>query len=91
MLGTNSLVRRHLVEFTGVIIEQLLDIQGIGWASGFVRLEMWFAKLHQPWMSVRRGKVLLGHSVAPFVRLDDVLSGLRPGFYYGLAGGSAPR
>jgi len=34
-------------------------------------------------------KVLLGYSVAPFLRLTRLLSGLRPGFYYGPAG--APR
>jgi replicative DNA helicase len=34
-------------------------------------------------------KILLGYSLAPFARLTQLLSGLRPGFYYGLAG--APR
>jgi replicative DNA helicase len=34
-------------------------------------------------------KILLGYSVAPFERLTQLLSGFRPGFYYGLAG--APR
>ncbi|HTT23337.1 MAG TPA: DnaB-like helicase C-terminal domain-containing protein, partial [Candidatus Sulfotelmatobacter sp.] len=34
-------------------------------------------------------KVLLGFSLTPFDRLTRLLSGLRPGFYYGLAG--APR
>lgn len=34
-------------------------------------------------------KILLGYSLAPFDRLTRLLSGLRPGFYYGLAG--APR
>jgi replicative DNA helicase len=34
-------------------------------------------------------KILLGFSVAPFDRLTQLVSGLRPGFYYGLAG--APR
>ncbi|MGB6877338.1 MAG: DnaB-like helicase C-terminal domain-containing protein [Candidatus Acidiferrales bacterium] len=34
-------------------------------------------------------KILLGYSLAPFERLTQLLSGLRPGFYYGLAG--APR
>ena len=34
-------------------------------------------------------KILLGYSLAPFDRLTRILSGLRPGFYYGLAG--APR
>jgi replicative DNA helicase len=34
-------------------------------------------------------KILLGHSLAPFDRLTRLLSGFRPGFYYGLAG--APR
>ncbi len=32
---------------------------------------------------------ILGYSISPFDRLNQVLSGLRPGFYYGLAG--APR
>ncbi len=36
-----------------------------------------------------RSKVLLGYSLAPFVRLEHSLAGLRRGFYYGLAG--APR
>jgi len=34
-------------------------------------------------------KILLGYSLAPFERLTQLLSGFRPGFYYGLAG--APR
>jgi replicative DNA helicase len=34
-------------------------------------------------------KILLGYSLAPFARLTQLLSGFRPGFYYGLAG--APR
>jgi len=34
-------------------------------------------------------KAVLGYSLAPFVRLEHALSGLRRGFYYGLAG--APR
>jgi replicative DNA helicase len=34
-------------------------------------------------------KILLGYSLAPFERLTRLLSGFRPGFYYGLAG--APR
>jgi replicative DNA helicase len=34
-------------------------------------------------------KALLGYSVAPFHRLNETLSGLRRGFYYGVAG--APR
>ena len=37
----------------------------------------------------REGRVLLGYSVSPFERLNQVLSGLRRGFYYGIAG--APR
>src|SRR2546422_10322598 len=31
----------------------------------------------------------LGYALSPFDRLSEALSGLRPGFYYGLAG--APR
>lgn len=34
-------------------------------------------------------KILLGYSLGPFDRLTQLLSGFRPGFYYGLAG--APR
>ncbi len=36
-----------------------------------------------------RERGLLGYSIAPFARLNNLLSGLRRGFYYGLAG--APR
>jgi replicative DNA helicase len=37
----------------------------------------------------KKAHPLLGYSLAPFVRLEQALSGLRRGFYYGLAG--APR
>ncbi len=32
------------------------------------------------------GDKLLGFSIAPFDRLEHLLSGIRKGFYYGLAG-----
>lgn len=78
------------VEFTGAVIEQLLDIQKHRLRKrlrpvGDVVRQIASTAEERP----KGKKVLLGHSVAPFVRLDDVLSGLRPGFYYGLAG--APR
>jgi replicative DNA helicase len=42
-----------------------------------------------PKIATKQAKPLLGYSLAPFVRLEHALAGLRRGFYYGLAG--APR
>ncbi len=77
-----------VVDFVGSLIPALMEIQ-----------QQRLARSTRPAAEVAREIVkeisagemasLLGYSIAPFDRLNEVLSGLRRGFYYGLAG--APR
>ena len=79
-----------LPEFTANAMQELLDIQRqrmrrqLRPVGDTIRQIVADSKLRP-----KGEKVLLGYSVAPFLRLTRLLSGLRPGFYYGLAG--APR
>jgi len=79
-----------VVEFSGSVLQQLLEIQKQRLRKQLRPLEEMVRQVASDAERRPKGqKQLLGCSVAPFTRLDDVLSGLRPGFYYGLAG--APR
>jgi replicative DNA helicase len=79
-----------VADFTGAVIERLLDIQKHRLRR---RLRPLGDEVRQIAVEAQDradgAKSHLGYSVAPFARLNEVLSGLRPGFYYGLAG--APR
>jgi replicative DNA helicase len=79
---------KNLVDFVGEVIPTLLEIQ-----------QQRMARNAPPANQIGRqivGEILggntsslLGYSLSPFDRLGEALSGLRRGFYYGLAG--APR
>jgi replicative DNA helicase len=82
--------QQSVIEFTGSVLQQLLDIQKQRIRKQVRPAEEMVRKIAAETSQRSKGqKALLGLSVAPFTRLNDVLSGLRPGFYYGLAG--APR
>jgi replicative DNA helicase len=79
-----------LVDFTAGAVQDLLDIQRQRMRKQLRpvgdQIRMIVAESKQ---RPKGQKILLGYSLAPFDRLTRLLSGLRPGFYYGLAG--APR
>lgn len=79
---------RDLVRFVGEVVGELFEIQKRRLKQKLVPVGDVVGDLienvHSPSASG-----LLGYSISPFDRLNRVLSGLRPGFYYGLAG--APR
>ena len=82
--------RTSVTDFSGSCIERLLKLQQSRVRKRLAPLnesvrEMISDSKNQP----ASAKPLMGYSLAPFVRLEDALSGLRRGFYYGLAG--APR
>jgi replicative DNA helicase len=79
-----------VVEFSGSILQQLLAIQKQRMRKRVRPVEEMVRQVVSEAEQRPKGqKRLLGFSVAPFSRLNEVLSGLRPGFYYGLVG--APR
>jgi len=73
---------------TGEVIADLLELQRRRLRKRLVPISDLMSDLIEQ-VQNPQGQGLLGYSVAPFDRLNHVLSGLRPGFYYGLAG--APR
>lgn len=84
----NGAPKQDIVDFVGGLLPTLMEIQHERMSRSTV-----------PASEVGRGIVgeitsgnagrMLGYSVAPFERLNEAISGLRRGFYYGLAG--APR
>jgi replicative DNA helicase len=81
--------QKPIVDFTGDVFQELLEIQKQRLHKRLTSVGDLVRQIAQETESRIPGKILLGYSVAPFRRLNEVLSGLRPGFYYGLAG--APR
>jgi len=77
-----------IVDFVGTLIPALMDIQQQRLARSSLTAAEIAGKLVKEITTGQMGS-LLGYSIAPFERLNEVLSGLRRGFYYGLAG--APR
>jgi replicative DNA helicase len=89
-LGGAPQRNRDIVDFATDLIHSLHDLQKTVPHSGLRSVTDVVAKLEDE--AIRResgGGGLLGYSLAPFDRLTTALSGLRRGFYYGLAG--APR
>jgi replicative DNA helicase len=79
-----------VVEFSGSVVQQLLDVQKQRMRKRVRPVEEMVRRIASEAEQRPKGqKQLLGLSLAPCARLNEVLSGLRPGFYYGLAG--APR
>jgi replicative DNA helicase len=82
--------RRPLAEFTSAAIQELLEIQKQRMRKQLRPVGDSVRSIIAESKSRPKGKqILLGYTLAPFNRLTQLLSGLRPGFYYGLAG--APR
>jgi len=82
--------RGSLSEFTAGAIQELLDIQQQRMRKQLRPVGDQIRAIVSESKERPKGqKILLGYSLEPFDRLTRLLSGLRPGFYYGLAG--APR
>jgi replicative DNA helicase len=79
---------RDLVRFVGEVVGELFEIQKRRLRHRLVPVGDVVGDLIEHVQNPTAGG-LLGYSISPFDRLNQVLSGLRPGFYYGLAG--APR
>jgi replicative DNA helicase len=77
-----------LVRFVGEVVGELFEIQKRRLRRRLVPVGDVVGDLIEHVQNPAAGG-LLGYSISPFDRLNRVLSGLRPGFYYGLAG--APR
>ncbi len=79
---------QELLQFTGEVVTDLLELQKRRLRRRLVPIRELMGQLVE---GVRNPQPtgILGYSIAPFDRLNRLLSGLRPGFYYGLAG--APR
>lgn len=75
------------VDFNSRIIQSLIDLQK-------QRVKKRIAPIQETIQEIREitqtkktsGKQLLGFSIKPFERLEGILSGIRKGFYYGVAG-----
>lgn len=79
-----------LVDFTAGAVQELLDIQKQRMRRQLSPVGDLVRSIVTESKSRPKGKkTLLGYTLAPFERLTQLLSGFRPGFYYGLAG--APR
>lgn len=77
-----------VVEFVGGLLPSLLELQQQRLTRSSPAASEVGGRIVKE-IIAGRGGLLLGYTVAPFDRLGEALSGLRRGFYYGLAG--APR
>jgi replicative DNA helicase len=78
-----------LVQFTTDSINRLLEIQRRRVKRQVAPISETMGTLLSPRPSELSEDGVLGYSIRPFERLNTLLSGLRKGFYYGIAG--APR
>lgn len=82
--------RLSLTDFSGSCIERLLKLQQSRARKRLAPLNESVREMIAESKDDRKSdRSLMGYSLSPFVRLEHALSGLRRGFYYGLAG--APR
>jgi replicative DNA helicase len=79
---------RDVVDFVGQIIPALLEIQQQRMARNTPTAREVGSRIVREILDGQSGATL-GYDLSPFDRLSEALSGLRRGFYYGLAG--APR
>jgi len=77
-----------IVDFVGGLIPTLMEIQHQRLARSTLPANEIGRQIVDEIVSGNAGRTL-GYNVAPFDRLNEAVSGLRRGFYYGLAG--APR
>lgn len=82
--------RASVFDFSEHCIQRLMNLQQSRSRKRLIPLnESVREVIREPKSVPEQRKPLLGYSLAPFVRLEHALAGLRRGFYYGLAG--APR
>ena len=82
--------RASVFDFSEHCIQRLMKLQRSRVRKRLVPLnESVREAMAEPKTEIKQAKPLLGYSLAPFVKLEHALAGLRRGFYYGLAG--APR
>lgn len=79
---------QDIVEFVGGLITSLLEIQQQRMTRFSPPIKEVGGRIVREITEARMGS-MLGYKISPFDRLNEALSGLRRGFYYGLAG--APR
>ncbi len=79
---------KDIVDFVGQVVPTLLEIQQQRMARNSPPANQIGSHIVHEILEGRSGS-MLGYSLSPFDRLSEALSGLRRGFYYGLAG--APR
>jgi len=79
---------KDIVDFVGQVIPTLLEIQQQRMARNAPPANQIGSTIVGEILGGSSGS-MLGYPLSPFDRLSEALSGLRPGFYYGLAG--APR
>jgi len=79
---------KDIVDFVGQVIPSLLEIQQQRMARNTPPANKVGAAIVREILEGNAGS-MLGYSLSPFDRLSEALSGMRRGFYYGLAG--APR
>lgn len=81
--------QHDIVHFTTEAIHQLLEIQRRRTRRQVAPVSEALRPLLEQRPAAGEARGILGYSIAPFDRLNALLSGLRRGFYYALAG--APR
>jgi len=78
---------QEFTEFSSRIIQALIEMQKQKVKKRISPLRETIREIQDQTNIHRVGeKKLLGFSIAPFARLESLLSGIRKGFYYGLAG-----
>jgi replicative DNA helicase len=88
-LGGSEDVRGDLVQFTTEMMQKLIDLQKQRVRRRLGPVTNVLTSLIEDSARLAGHEGLLGFSISPFDRLNALLSGMRRGFYYGLAG--APR
>ncbi len=87
--GAQEEARGDLIQFTTEMIHTLIELQKRRVRQRIGPVTNVLATLTEDAARLAGSGGLLGFSISPFERLNALLSGLRRGFYYGLAG--APR
>ncbi len=88
-LGGTEDTRGDLIQFTTEMIHKLIELQKRRVRARFGPVTDVLTALTEDVARSSGAGGILGYSISPFDRLNALLSGLRRGFYYGLAG--APR
>jgi len=85
--GKGQYKDEEFVDFSGKIIQSLIDMQKQKATRRLNPVKETIAEIRELTNRSRSGgSNLLGFSIQPFERLEHILSGVRKGFYYGIAG-----